>query len=397
MDSQIVDYIADSRRAGMPDDLIRTNLIEQGWTREDIEVGFHVAPRAPSVHLPQTYFIAGLFAVAVVLGIGAFLTAHFRKTSNPKSEPTPAAQISPTISATPTAPPQIFTPTTNPVSPQPTSTPRPTRTPTPPLLLTDADIILAQTNTVLEFMKNKQFTSAIPYFWTGTVGQLTTNDIVTALSVIETSYRANNIFDPRTAIGKVLVLENKGQVLAECFISNTRETIRFDFARIGPDWKIENISVGQELNLSTPTSTPTPPENQYNQLFQGATFSESSTTIQLATGDTILVAKTKIADKNTDPIRFIMQQPYSAYLVLIKDVDFLAEQQNRGVPMQAVTTQDASSMYILSLSAFKGKRGVIEIYTAEEEYNGSYAWISSLKQAESLHNPPIKQIPFIID
>lgn len=393
MDSQIIEYITDSRRAGMPDDIIRTNLLEQGWTSGDIKSGFAVAPVASSsFHLSSTYRIVGLIAVILVLVVGTLIATQFRGTSTNKPKTSSPAQASPTTAATPTRLPVSNTPTPF-VSTAPPTTPRPTRTPSPTPPPTDSALILMHTNTVLNHSKNRTFTSAIPYFWNGGMGQLTPNDIITALSVIEASYRTNNIFDPRTSAEKVIVIGNKGQVLVECLVNSTRATIRFDFTRSGQDWKIETISVGAELNLSnptptyTPTPSPTPLESaQYEDLFAYSTFSSSPTSVHLPTGDIMQIAKTKLTNK-TESIRFTLSQPYTNYFIQIKDIDFLADQKLSGIPTQIITTQDPSSTYIVPVSTFNGKRGVIEVYQAEEGYNESSTW-------QSL---PIKQIPFIID
>lgn len=109
--------------------------------------------------------------------------------------------------------------------------------------------ILQVTEAVLKSMEDKRFEDALPHFIYGGENQGTREDILTALALIELSYRENGDFNPHTSLENVEVVGEKGQALVEFTVDEQRATVRFNFRKVAEIWKIESITAGGELNL----------------------------------------------------------------------------------------------------------------------------------------------------
>jgi len=239
----------------------------------------------------------------------------------------------------------------------------------------DAEFTLATTNTILSCIGEKRYTDALQYFIYGGEGEPTKDDILTTLALVELSYRDKGEFNSQTSLDNIEVLENDAQVLAEFTINGQRSTLRFDFRKIGSDWKVNKVTIGGELTLLT--------EKEAISVFDNYTAKDyftSTKSFSLSGNDTIEIKKNVLSSKEN--IEFKIINPQVGYWVAVGEPPYIRSYKE--IRAQSTFT----NYYDLSLDFFKTTYGLLLVYPEGTKI--------SLTQSE-ISEEPILQIPFKIE
>lgn len=233
--------------------------------------------------------------------------------------------------------------------------------------------ILQITEAVLKSIENKRFRDALPYFIYGEPNELTGEDILVTLALIEETYKEDGFFNPSISLENIEIVGGEGQALVEFTINAQRATIRFDFQKTTQGWKIMTITFGGELSLVETKEAEAEAEKELDQ----AIYSTSPGTFTLPNGDLFEIEKTLMSSKR-DEFRFKMKNPQVGYVVALYEPPYIKS--SLEVQAGALFT----GFYTLDLGGLKGNEGIVLVYPGGTKIE--------LKKSE-INIDPLLQIP----